>query len=83
MAMHNSRNRIGLLGIALSMLAGTFSPAGTPTMQANAGGNLMLQLKYAYISRPKNGGHGRGNQARIKRAAKRRKNIRARASKRS
>ena len=72
MAMHNSRNRLGIAATIAALFAAAWNGVGK-----YVGGEPGAAWS------TKNGGHGRGNQARIRRAAKRRKNIRARASKRS
>lgn len=79
MKTYSIRSRAGLLGIALSMLSGGFAAAGTPAQQAMSGSALMAQLQNSYRYRQVNGGQGRGNVARQKRAAKRLQNIRARS----
>jgi hypothetical protein len=79
--IHNSRNRIAIvLGAALAGMAG----AGAAALQAITAvpdlGSIMSMPHSANAWR-RNGGNGRGAVARSKRAARKRRNIRARAAK--
>jgi hypothetical protein len=81
--IHNSHNRIAvLLGLALSGATG----AGMAAIQAvtgvpDLGAIMAMPHSSGWRGIRHNGGNGRGAAARSKRAARTRRNIRARAAK--
>jgi len=83
--MHNSRNRIAHLGVLLAAsLAGSMA-AEIEAFQRITSTPVIADINFPsrrFHGATNNGGHGRGNAARFKRLAKKRKNVRARSSKR-